>query len=52
MSRKMTRVRRNAFVDYKGFTRHLSAERSEASQQFFVSSWKKSNCSDPSLRSG
>jgi hypothetical protein len=28
------------------------AERSEASPQFFVSSWNNSNCGDPSLRSG
>jgi hypothetical protein len=27
-------------------------ERSEGSLQFFVSGWNKSNCGDPSLRSG
>jgi hypothetical protein len=27
-------------------------ERSEGSPQFFVSGWSKSNCGDPSLRSG
>src|SRR5208283_849291 len=32
MSRKMTQARPNGFVEYKGHTRHLSAERSEESR--------------------